>query len=82
MVSVCMAVKNGSRFLTEQIRSILPQLTGDDELIISDDHSTDNTTGLIDDFKDNRIKLLSNPHRGLISNFENALKASRGTLSF
>lgn len=82
MVSVCMAVKNGSRFLTEQIRSILPQLTGDDELIISDDHSTDNTKELIEDFKDNRIKFLSNPHHGLISNFENALKASRGTFIF
>ncbi len=82
MVSVCMAVKNGSRFLTEQIQSILPQLTGNDELIISDDHSTDNTIDLIKEFKDSRIKLLLNPNHGLISNFENALIASRGTFIF
>lgn len=82
MVSVCMAVKNGSRFLTEQIESILPQLTGTDELVISDDHSTDNTIELIKDFRDNHIKLLSNPNEGLISNFENALQASCGTYIF
>lgn len=77
-----MAVKDGSRFITEQIESILPQLTGDDELIISDDHSTDNTRELINDFKDSRIKLLSNPKSGLISNFENTLLAACGTYIF
>lgn len=82
MVSVCMAVKDGSRFITEQIQSILPQLTGDDELIISDDHSTDNTRELIKEFKDSRIRLLSNPNSGLISNFENALRISSGSLIF
>jgi len=82
MVSVCMAVKNGSRFLTEQIQSILPQLSETDELVISDDHSTDNTTELIKCFKDRRIKLLLNPNEGLISNFENALRASHGTYIF
>lgn len=82
MVSVCMAVKNGGEFLTEQIQSILPQLTGSDELVISDDHSTDNTRGLIKDFNDNRIKLLSNPKSGLLSNFENALRASSGSYIF
>jgi glycosyltransferase involved in cell wall biosynthesis len=82
MVSVCMAVKNGSQFVQEQIQSILPQLRGVDELIVSDDHSIDNTRELIEEFDDHRIKLLVNPNYGLVSNFENALNACSGTYIF
>ena len=82
MVSVCMAVKDGSRFLEDQISSILPQLRGEDDLIISDDHSTDNTIALIENLNDKRIKLLINPGEGLVSNFENALLAARGQYIF
>ena len=42
-----MAAYNGSRFIKEQIDSIVYQLSIDDELIISDDHSTDNTCAII-----------------------------------
>lgn len=82
MVSVCMAVKNGSQFILDQVQSILPQLTGEDELVISDDHSTDDTVQLIESIGDKRIKLLKNPKLGLIENFENALNACRGTFIF
>ena len=47
MISVCMATYNGERFIKEQIDSILPQLSQDDELIISDDGSTDRTLEII-----------------------------------
>ena len=43
MISVCMATYNGERYIKEQIDSILCQLSEDDELIVSDDHSTDST---------------------------------------
>ncbi len=81
-ISVCMAVKNGETFLHEQLASILPQLTGGDEVIISDDHSTDRSRQIIEEFQDNRIKILNNPRSGLISNFENALQAAAGTFIF
>lgn len=77
-----MAVKNGSKFILEQIQSILPQLTGEDELIVSDDHSTDNTIQIIEEIGDKRIRVLKNPQHGLIENFENALNASHGTFIF
>jgi glycosyltransferase involved in cell wall biosynthesis len=57
-ISVCMATYNGSRFIRKQIDSILSQLSDNDELIISDDDSTDDTQQIIHSIGDKRIKLL------------------------
>ena len=57
-ISVCMATYNGMEFISQQINSILKQLRSYDELIISDDGSTDGTIDIIRGFKDQRIKLL------------------------
>lgn len=43
MISVCMATYNGEKYLKEQLNSILKQIKSSDELIISDDGSTDST---------------------------------------
>lgn len=59
-VSVCMATYNGGKYVKEQIDSILPQLEKDDELIIVDDSSKDNTVDIIKTINDNRIKLYCN----------------------
>ena len=48
MVSVCMATFNGEEFVVQQIQSILYQLDITDELIISDDGSTDKTISVIE----------------------------------
>lgn len=77
-----MAVKNGSRFLRMQVDSILPQLSAEDEIIISDDHSTDTTFEVANSYSDPRIRFIKNPNVGLVSNFENSLSASRGELIF
>lgn len=42
-VSVCMATYNGEKYIGQQILSILQQIDKNDELIISDDGSTDAT---------------------------------------
>ncbi|MBM6822519.1 glycosyltransferase, partial [Fusobacterium mortiferum] len=42
-ISVCMATYNGERFIEKQLNSILKQTVEVDEIIISDDNSTDNT---------------------------------------
>jgi glycosyltransferase involved in cell wall biosynthesis len=82
MISVCMGVKNGARFLVPQLDSILSQLTMENELIISDDHSTDNTVEVLDLYCDSRIRLIQNPKKGLVSNFENSLLSSHGEIIF
>ena len=83
MVSVCMATKDGSRFLKEQLDSILPQLTSEDEIIISDDCSSDDTLTVIRSFQDTRIRLLEpTSEMGITRNFEACLNASRGDFIF
>lgn len=79
-----MATYNGERFLSEQLASILPQLTSSDELIISDDGSTDGTCRLLEEYaqKDYRIKLVNGPGKGVIANFENAIQQSKGEIIF
>ena len=57
-----MAVKNGAAFIEEQIQSILPQLGVNDELIVSDDNSTDSTIKIVNAFADERIKVTINPN--------------------
>ena len=49
MISVCIASYNGSQFIKEQLESILPQLSLEDEVIISDDGSSDGTLEKITD---------------------------------
>lgn len=83
-VSVCMATYNGRYFIEEQLNSIFPQLSAEDELIISDDHSTDGTWEFLLALakRDPRIKLFQNDQQGLIKNFENAIKQSTKALIF
>ncbi|VEB96366.1 Spore coat polysaccharide biosynthesis protein spsA [Cedecea lapagei] len=60
MISVCIPTYNGESYIREQLTSILEQLNHCDEVIISDDGSTDNTLKIIDDLKDPRIKVYQN----------------------
>lgn len=82
-VSVAMASYNGGQYIREQISSILSQLGPQDELVISDDGSTDGTWQLISTWPDARIRALQNPNRGGIAkNFENALQHCTGAYIF
>ncbi len=79
MISVCMATYNGQEYIRPQIDSILCQLGPQDELVISDDHSTDGTLEIVRSYHDDRIKLYVNEQaKGVTHNFENALMKSRG----
>lgn len=82
-VSVIMATYNGELFLEQQISSILSQMTDNDELIITDDCSTDNTINIISSFNDERIHLLKNQRNlGVIKNFEKGLFQAKGEYIF
>ncbi len=83
MISVCMATYNGSKYIREQVDSILTQLGADDELIVSDDGSTDNTIEILKSYGDSRIKIFNNTNRGgVVGNFENALTRAVGEYIF
>ena len=76
-----MITYNGEKFVLQQINSILKQLDVGDELIISDDSSSDNTISIILNIDDSRIKLLKgNKFRNPTFNMENALKNASGDI--
>ena len=82
-ISVCMATYNGERYILEQLRSIISELSNDDEIIISDDSSTDNTLNIIKNICDKRIIVIENQiFKNPVYNFENALKHSSGDIIF
>jgi glycosyltransferase involved in cell wall biosynthesis len=84
MISVCIATYNGEKYIKEQLDSILCQLSELDEVIISDDGSTDATIEIINGYSDDsRIRLYFNTNKkGIVGNFENAMKNTRGDYLF
>ena len=83
MISVCMTTFNGEKYLKKQLDSVLIQLDETDELIISDDGSSDKTLDIIKACEDNRIRLLENGNFGSpVFNMENALKKAKGDYIF
>lgn len=83
-VSVAMATYNGERFIRKQINSILENLNDNDELIISDDGSLDQTKKIIEEYcmKDRRIQLIDGPRKGIKQNFANAITHCNGKYIF
>lgn len=82
-VSVCIPTYNGEKYIRRQLETILQQLEAEDEVIISDDSSSDATVEIIKSFSDSRIKLLEgNVFHSAIYNLENALKHSSGEYIF
>ena len=70
--SVVIATYNGEKFLRDQLDSIIPQLRDCDEVVISDDGSTDGTLDIINEYvkKYSIINYYEGPRRGVIKNLE------------
>ena len=82
-ISACMAAHNGEPFVEAQLRSILPQLKPEDEVIIVDDVSTDSTLARIAAVGDPRIRVLQHQkNRGVVGTFEDALRSANGDILF
>jgi glycosyltransferase involved in cell wall biosynthesis len=83
MISVCIPTYNGEKYIHRQLESILSQIGEKDEVIISDDSSTDGTIEIIKGFNDSRIQLFENClYKNTIFNIENALKRAKGEYIF
>ncbi|MDQ7786444.1 MAG: glycosyltransferase family 2 protein [Thermodesulfovibrionales bacterium] len=61
--SVIIPTHNRANLLSQAIQSVLNQTYNNFELIIIDDHSTDNTQEIIKAFSDSRIKSIVNDHK-------------------
>lgn len=84
MISVVLAAYKGEKYIVEQVKSILSQLSEDDELVISDDYPQGETKAALEDIlkNDPRVKYIHGKSQGLIKNFEYAINNSRGDFIF
>lgn len=82
MISVCIASYNGGKYIRRQLESILIQLDQEDEVVISDDGSTDNTAAEVADLNDERVRFVSHAPAGITANFENAVRHAKGDFIF
>ncbi len=85
-VSVAMATYNGSRYIAEQLVSFASQTRPPDELVVSDDGSTDNTIAIVERFAASvpfDVVIRRNPAApGVSRNFQSALGACTGDIIF
>jgi len=82
-ISVCMATYNGERFISRQVRSILEQLTDDDEVIVVDDCSTDCTVETVKRLDDPRITIhVNDRNRGEVFSFSRAMSYAKKEFLF
>lgn len=85
--SVAMSTYNGERFLAEQLSSICTQTRPVDEIVVSDDGSSDGTLRILEEFRLAHPKihwnvLTSSENHGFRASFLRALKECRGDLIF
>ncbi|MBU5612489.1 glycosyltransferase family 2 protein [Geomonas azotofigens] len=79
LVSVCLPIFNGERYVTEAINSVLAQSYTNFELLIFDDCSTDSSCVVHNRFDDTRIHFSRNNERiGPEGNWNRALAAASG----
>jgi glycosyltransferase involved in cell wall biosynthesis len=66
LISIIITTFNSKRFIKEAVQSVLYQTYQSFEIIVVDDHSTDETAKIVREFsvKDSRIKFYSIPHSG------------------
>ena len=84
-LSVALASYNGERYLAEQLYSIARQTRLPDELVISDDASTDSTPAIVRDFAATvsfPVRFLQHERLGTTRNFELAIAACQGDIIF
>lgn len=87
-ISVCMAVYNGQKYITEQLLSIYNQSREADEVVICDDKSTDNTVEIVKTFiaehnLEGKWRLYCNENtKGYPGNFYYAMGLCSGDLVF
>ncbi|WON73729.1 glycosyltransferase family 2 protein [Nitrosospira sp. Is2] len=84
-LSVALASYNGERYIGEQLDSIARQTRLPDELIISDDASTDSTPAIVYDFAQRvpfPVRFIQHERLGSTRNFELAIAECKGDIIF
>ncbi len=79
-LSVLFPVYNAGRHLRNALQSVLDQSFDDFEVIAINDGSTDGSERVLREFRDPRIRVLSQENRGLVGTLNRGIAESRGTL--
>ena len=84
MISVALAAYKGEKYIEAQIRSILPQLSYGDEIIVSDDRPGGMTEKIVKKLsaEDSRVVWVEGKSKGVVSNFVNAIRYCKGDKIF
>jgi glycosyltransferase involved in cell wall biosynthesis len=77
LVSVVLPVRNGGQFLGEAVDSILSQTFKNLELILIDDHSTDDAIESLDK-SDSRLQIINCRGHGVVEAFNTGFEAASG----
>ena len=79
LVTVLLAVHDGERYLGAAVASALGQTSGDLELLVVDDASTDRTPEILADIAEARLRVIRNDERlGLAGSLNRGLDEARG----
>lgn len=81
LISVCVPIYNGEKYLEECLLSILSQSYKNIEVLVVDDGSKDNSLKLVKQLqeKDNRIRLVINgTNLGLVGNWQKCIALAKG----
>jgi glycosyltransferase involved in cell wall biosynthesis len=84
-LSVALASYNGERYIGEQLDSIARQTRLPDELVVSDDASSDSTPAIVREFAQRApfpVRFLQHERLGSTRNFELAITACQGDIIF
>lgn len=84
-ISVGMTTYNSAKYVREQLESILNQTVLPDEIVICDDHSTDNTVqvlhGVLGNVENISVRIVENERNlGCIKNFEKCFNLCTGDI--
>ena len=79
LISVCIPVFNGEKYILDCINSVLEQKFTNYELLIIDNCSTDKTQSLVENYNDKRIRYIrNNLNIGAINNFTKCIEMAAG----
>lgn len=85
-ISVVIATYNGSKFIRDQIRSLLDQVVKPDEIVLCDDCSSDNTLSVaIEELRKSNVQFITqknDTNYGVSKTFERGVLLSSGDIVF
>jgi glycosyltransferase involved in cell wall biosynthesis len=77
--SICIPVHNGAKTLKRTLDSVFSQTFTDFEVVVIDDHSTDETVEILQGYDDKRLTFAVNDeHQGKFTNWTQAVRATNG----